>query len=45
MLAALTVVVGRLPGLHLVDGDPPVNAVLRRVERLQVAWATDATGR
>lgn len=45
MLAALTVVVGRLPGLHLVDGDPPVNAVLRRVERLQVAWATDAAGR
>jgi len=38
LLAALTVVVGRLPGLRLVDADPPVNAVLRRVERLQVAW-------
>ncbi len=38
LLAALTVVVGRLPGLRLVDAEPPVNAVLRRVERLQVAW-------
>lgn len=36
--AALGVVLERLPGLHLVDADPPSGAILRRTERLQVAW-------
>lgn len=36
--AALTAVVDRLPGLRAIVADPPVNAVLRRVERLEAAW-------
>ena len=37
--AALGVVLERLPDLRLVDGDPPSGAILRRTERLEVAWA------
>ncbi len=36
--AALGVVLERLPGLRLVDADPPSGAILRRTERLEVAW-------
>jgi cytochrome P450 len=36
--AALGVVLERLPGLRLVDADPPSGAILRRTERLAVAW-------
>lgn len=38
LLAALEVVLERLPTLRVVEAEPPVNAVLRRVERLVVAW-------
>jgi cytochrome P450 len=38
LAAALEVVLHRLPGLRAVDVGEPVNAVLRRVERLRVAW-------
>lgn len=38
LAAALEVVLHRLPGLRAVDAGEPVNAVLRRVERLRVAW-------
>ncbi|MFM8304139.1 MAG: cytochrome P450 [Actinomycetota bacterium] len=36
--AALGVVLERLANLRLVDADPPSGAVLRRTERLRVAW-------
>ena len=36
--AALGVVLERLPNLRLVDADPPSGAILRRTERLEVAW-------
>lgn len=38
ILAALEVVLHRLPGLRPVEVGEPVNAVLRRVETLRVAW-------
>jgi cytochrome P450 len=38
ILAALDALLERLPCLQLVHADPPTNAVLRRVEHLQVAW-------
>ena len=38
MLAALDVLLDRLPGLRLVDASEPVNGVLRRVERIEAAW-------
>ncbi len=36
--AALGVVLERLPNLRLVAADPPSGAILRRTERLEVAW-------
>jgi len=36
--AALGVVLDRLPNLRLVAADPPSGAILRRTERLEVAW-------
>lgn len=39
MLAALDVLLDRLPELELVDASPPVNGVLRRVERIDARWA------
>lgn len=36
--ASLGVVLERLPNLRLVDADPPSGAILRRTERLEVAW-------
>ncbi len=39
MLAALDVLLDRLPDLRLIDASPPVNGVLRRVERIEAAWA------
>lgn len=38
LLAALDVVLERLPNLRLVDADPPSGAILRRTEHLEVAW-------
>jgi cytochrome P450 len=38
--AALDVVLDRLPGLRLVDGDPPTGGILRSVKRLRVKWQT-----
>jgi cytochrome P450 len=38
LLAALEVVLERLPGLRLVEGTEPAGAILRTVERLEVAW-------
>jgi cytochrome P450 len=38
LLAALTVVLERLPGLRLVDAAPPTGAILRSVPQLRVAW-------
>lgn len=38
MAAALAAVVERLPDMRLVHADDPVNAVLRRVESLEVEW-------
>ena len=38
LLAALDVVLERLPNLRLVDADPPSGGILRRTERLEVAW-------
>jgi cytochrome P450 len=38
LLAALGVVLDRLPNLRLVDGDEPTGAILRSVPRLRVAW-------
>lgn len=40
MAAALAAVVERLPDLHVVRASDPVNAVLRRVESLEVEWTT-----
>jgi cytochrome P450 len=39
LLAALDVVLERLPDLRLVDADPPSGAILRRTEHLEVAWS------
>ncbi|MCW2500295.1 MAG: cytochrome monooxygenase [Frankiales bacterium] len=38
LLAALEVVLERLPGLRLVGGPPPQGAILRAVPELHVAW-------
>jgi cytochrome P450 len=38
LLAALDVVLERLPNLRLVAADPPAGAILRRTEHLEVAW-------
>jgi cytochrome P450 len=38
LLAALDVVLERLPNLRLVDADPPSGGILRRTEHLEVAW-------
>ncbi len=38
MLAAVNVLLDRLPDLHLVDASEPVNGVLRRVERIDAEW-------
>lgn len=38
LLVALDVILDRLSNLRLVDADPPSGAILRRTERLQVAW-------
>jgi cytochrome P450 len=38
ILALLDALLERLPGLRLVQADPPTNAVLRRVEHLRVEW-------
>ena len=38
LLAALDVVLERLPNLRLIDADPPAGGILRRTERLEVAW-------
>jgi cytochrome P450 len=39
LLAALDVVLERLPNLRLVAADPPSGGILRRTERLEVAWS------
>ncbi len=39
LVAALDAVAHRLPALHAVEVGEPVNAVLRRVERLRVTWS------
>ena len=38
LLAALDVVLERLPNLRLVAADPPSGGILRRTERLEAAW-------
>ena len=38
LLAALDVVLERLPNLRLVAADPPSGGILRRTEHLEVAW-------
>ena len=38
LLAALDVVLERLPNLRLVAADPPAGGILRRTEHLEVAW-------
>ena len=38
LLAALDVVLERLPNLRLVAADPPSGGILRRTEHLDVAW-------
>ena len=38
LVAALGVVLERLPDLRLVAADPPSGAILRRTEHLEVAW-------
>jgi len=38
LLAALDVVLDRLPNLRLVAADPPAGGILRRTEHLDVAW-------
>ncbi len=38
LLAALDVVLERLPNLRLVAADPPTGGILRRTEHLDVAW-------
>lgn len=40
MLAALDVLLERLPDLRLVDASEPVNGVLRRVERIEATWSS-----
>ena len=39
LLAALDVVLERLPNLRLVAADPPTGGILRRTEHLDVAWS------
>ncbi len=39
ILAALEVVLDRLPGLEVVAADPPTGGVLRRTERIEARWS------
>jgi cytochrome P450 len=45
LLAALEVILERLPGLRLVEASKPSGAILRTVERLEVAWDRAAATR
>lgn len=40
LIAALEIVLDRLPELRLVEGTEPAGAILRRVERLEAEWET-----
>jgi len=39
LLAALDVIVDRLPGLHLIDATPPSGSVLRSTDRVIAGWS------